>query len=171
MSTENAPLVDTPSLSRRWACMLYEALLLTGVVFATGFLFGVLTQTRNALDNRLGLQALLFIVLGVYFVWFWSKGGQTLAMKTWHLSLRDQNGALVSQGRACVRYLLAWVWVIPPVVAASSMKAAPAGTIAIVIVWIGIWSMLSFLRKDRQFLHDAWAHTKLVYTKPVRPQT
>lgn len=167
MDTANDNGFDTPSLGRRLACMVYEALLLTGVVFATGFLFGILTQTRNALDNRHGLQLIVFVVLGAYFVWFWSKG-QTLAMKTWHLSLREQNGALVSQGRAFVRYLLAWVWVIPPIVAASALNAGSASTITIVFIWIGIWSLLSFLRKDRQFLHDAWANTRLVYIKPHR---
>ena len=47
----------TPSLSRRIACWLYEGLLMFGVVFISGYLFGTLSQTRNALDNRHALQA------------------------------------------------------------------------------------------------------------------
>ena len=33
----------------------------------------------------------MFVVLGIYFVWFWSRG-QTLAMKTWHIRLVDAQG-------------------------------------------------------------------------------
>ena len=34
-----------------------------GVVFLSGYLYGTLSQTRNALDNRHPLQAFLFVVL------------------------------------------------------------------------------------------------------------
>lgn len=148
--------------------MVYETLLLLGVVFVAGFLFSILTETRHALNNRLGLQAFLFVVLGGYFVWFWSKG-QTLAMKTWHLYLKDKNGEMVSQNRAFIRYLLAWLWIIPPIAIASSLKFESRGIIAMLVIWGGIWSLLSYVRQDRQFLHDAWAGTKLVHVKPNKP--
>ncbi len=54
------------------------------------------------------LQAFLFVVFGVYFVWFWSKG-QTLAMKTWGIRIVDRFGRSLTQGRALLRYLLSWV--------------------------------------------------------------
>ena len=76
-----------------------------GVVFIAGYLFGTLSQTRNAMDNRHALQAFLFVVFGIYFTWFWAKG-QTLAMKTWHIRLVDRRGAPVSQARALLRYVL-----------------------------------------------------------------
>lgn len=168
MPSPSEEIFEIPSISRRLACMAYEALLLMGVIFAAGFLFGTLTQTRNGLDNRHGLQVFLFLVLGTYFVWFWSKG-QTLAMKTWHLHLRDNNGAFVSQNRALIRYLLVWSWVIPPIVIASMLEVGPRSTIATIITWIGVWSLLGCIRQDRQFLHDTWAGTKLVLIKPSRP--
>ena len=83
-----------------------------GVVFIAGYLFGTLTQTRHALDNRHPLQAFLFVVFGIYFVWLWSKG-QTLAMKTWNIRLVDRQGQAVSQRRALLRYVLSWVWLLP----------------------------------------------------------
>jgi uncharacterized RDD family membrane protein YckC len=81
------------------ACWLYEGMLLFGVVFISGYLFGTLSQTRHALHNRHGLQAFLFLVFAIYFTWFWSKG-QTLAMKTWHIKIVDLAGQPVSQARA-----------------------------------------------------------------------
>jgi uncharacterized RDD family membrane protein YckC len=87
------------------ACWVYEGMLLFGVLFIAGYLFGTLTQTRNAMDNRHGLQAFLFLIFGIYFVWLWYKG-QTLAMKTWNIRLVDVQGRPVSQARALLRYLL-----------------------------------------------------------------
>lgn len=147
--------------------MLYEALLLVGVVFIAGLLFGILTQTHNAMDNRLGLQVFLFLVIGVYFVWFWSKG-QTLAMKTWHLHVQLANGAHVSTQRALIRYLLAWLWAIPALGLASLLQLPLPGTLALVIVWVGLWAIPGRIRRDRQFLHDVWAGTELVYIKPLK---
>lgn len=158
---------EKPSVARRMACMLYEALLLLGVVFVAGLLFGILTQTRNALDNRLGLQVFLFFVIGMYFVWFWSKG-QTLAMKTWHLQIRLANGTRVPAQRALIRYLLAWSWIIPPLGLASILQSSLQGTSVLVIAWFFLWSMPGRLRHDRQFLHDTWAGTQLVYIKTAQ---
>ena len=86
----NATL-PTPSLKRRMACWLYEGMLLFGVLFIADYLFSTLSQTRHALENRLPQQLFLFLVLGIYFVWFWSRG-QTLAMKTWHIRIVDRQG-------------------------------------------------------------------------------
>ena len=73
-----APLnLQAPRLIRRMACWVYEGILMFGVVFIAGYLFGTLSQTRNAMDNRHALQAFLFVVFGIYFTWFWAKG-QTL---------------------------------------------------------------------------------------------
>ena len=60
--------LEAPSLSRRMACWLYEGMLLFGVIFITGYLFGTLSQTRNALDNRHGLQAFIFLVLTIVYL-------------------------------------------------------------------------------------------------------
>jgi uncharacterized RDD family membrane protein YckC len=98
-----------PPLMRRLASWLYEGMLLFGVVFIAGYLFSALTQTKHALDNRHLQQGFLFIVFGIYFVWFWSKG-QTLAMKTWHIRVVDAAGQPLTQTRALARYLLSWLW-------------------------------------------------------------
>src|SRR6218665_3557039 len=93
-----------PALWRRMACWLYEGLLMFAVVFIAGYLFGTLSQTRNALDNRHALQAFVCLVAGIYFTWFWARG-QTLAQKTWHLRVVDKTGRAVTEARALLRYL------------------------------------------------------------------
>ncbi|MFP5445279.1 MAG: RDD family protein, partial [Betaproteobacteria bacterium] len=47
--TSSAALGPTPNLWRRMACWLYEGMLMFGVVFIAGYLFGTLSQTRHAL--------------------------------------------------------------------------------------------------------------------------
>lgn len=153
-----------PSLKRRMACWLYEGILLFGVVFIAGYLFGTLSQTRHALDNRPGLQAFLFLILGIYFTWFWHRG-QTLAMKTWHVKVVSAQGLPLSQSRALLRYLLSWMWFLPPLLLTIPL-GLPAGSIGLLcFVWVLIWALLSRFHPQRQFWHDAWAGTRLVSVK------
>lgn len=158
-------VLKAPALARRMACWLYEGMLMFGVVFIAGYLFGTLTQTRHALDNRHGLQAFLFIVFGIYFTWFGAKG-QTLAMKTWHIRLVDRHGRALSQGRALWRYLLSWVWFLPPLVVIAPFHLAAGETIVLVAGWVAVWAVLSRFHPQQQFWHDAWAGTRLVSTQP-----
>ena len=171
MQTDNQPLpqtlLSTPTLRRRLACWLYEGMLLFGVVFIAGYLFGTLSQTRNAMDNRHALQAFLFVVFGIYFGWFWSKG-QTLAMKTWHIRVLDVQGKPVTQARAVLRYMWSWLWVVPPLAAAWWFALPGAEALVIAMGWVLIWALLSRLHPKRQYWHDAFAGTQLVCASPKK---
>ena len=151
----------TPGLLRRMACWLYEGMLLFGVVFIAGYLFGTLSQTRNALDHRHLLQFFLFLVFGIYFVWFWNKG-QTLAMKTWNVRVVDSTGRPPSQLRALLRYLCSWLWFVPPFLVTTPLKLPAAEQAVLWLGWVGVWAVLSRFHPDRQFWHDALAGTRLV---------
>ena len=155
-----------PSLRRRMACWLYEGVLMFGVVWIAGYLFGTLTQTRNALDNRMGLQLFLFVIFGIYFVWFWHKG-QTLAMKTWHLRVVDRAGRAISQKRALLRYVLSWLWFLPPLALAAPFHLRPGEIAVLTLGWIVVYALLSRFHRERQFLHDALAGTRLISHKPM----
>lgn len=155
--------LQTPSLARRMACWLYEGMLMFGVVFIAGYLFGTLSQTRNAMDNRNALQAFLFVVFGIYFVWFWAKG-QTLAMKTWDIRVVDCSGQPITQARALLRYMLSWLWFLPALAAVAPFKLSGAESVVIVIGWVAVWAILSRFHPQQQFWHDALAGTRLVST-------
>ena len=158
--------LSTPSLARRMACWLYEGLLMFGVVFISGYLFGTLSQTRHALDNRHALQIFLFVIFGIYFVWFWAKG-QTLAMKTWDIRVVDRHNQAISQKRALARYCLSWIWFLPPLLTVSPFQLSGGEVTVLVIGWIAIWALMSRFHPDRQFWHDAWAGTRLVQSSPI----
>lgn len=159
-------IFQTPGLARRMASWVYEGMLLFGVVFLAGYLFGTLTQSRHALQNRHELQAFLFIIFGIYFVWFWAKG-QTLAMKTWNIRIVSKSGNSLSQKHALIRYLTSWLWFAPPLLLAVPLQWGPATTSLGMVIWVVLWSLCSLFHPEKQFLHDALAGTRLIHSDPM----
>jgi uncharacterized RDD family membrane protein YckC len=123
-------------------CLFYDGLLLVPVLFISSYLFLTLTQPlQGTAAHRPLFQAWICLVLGVYFVYCWTRSGQTLAMKTWRIRVVRQDGGLVEMRRALVRYVIALV-----------------GTLLVgVTFW---WALFD---RARLFLHDRLAGTRLVY--------
>ena len=116
--------------------MLYEALLLFAVAFFASWLFFFASGGRDATSGWLRLELQLFIaaVFAAYFLRCWLYGGQTVAMKAWRIRLVD-----VTPAKALLRLILAALFV-------------PTG---VSILW-------AFFDRDRLFLHDRLAGTRLV---------
>lgn len=163
-------MAPTPGILRRLAAFCYEGVLLFGVLMVSGLVYSGLTQQRHALQGKHGLQAFLFLVLLIYFSWFWSRGGQTVAMRAWHVRLIDSQGGAVSQARAAARYLLAWMWFLPALVA-SQLAGLQGGWQPFGAMLVGVlsYAALALLRPDRQFWHDVLCGTRLVHWRPAQP--
>jgi uncharacterized RDD family membrane protein YckC len=86
------------------------------------------------------LRLILWLISGVYFVWCWSKTGQTLATQTWKIKLVNQQSLALSIKQALIRYVLA----------SASMLALGLG-----FVWI-------LVDKDKLFLHDRLLKTRFI---------
>ena len=129
-----------PSIKRRLICMVYESLLLFGVAFFAALLFLGASGASPGEWTRHALQAYLFVVIGVYFVASWRRGGQTLAMKTWKLRLVGADGARITLRQAVVRYVCAWP--------------------CLLLGGVGI--LYAPFDRQRQFLHDRLAGTRIV---------
>lgn len=163
----------TPSLRRRLGCFVYEGVLLFGVVVVAGLVYGITTQQRHALVGTVGLRVFLFAVLGLYFVWFWTRSGQTLAMQTWQIKLVTRDGRPLTHARALARYLLAWLWFLPAL-AAVGLAGLQGGAITFGLLAAGVaaYAALTWLHPDRQYFHDAVCRTRLVgWTPPPRHAT
>jgi len=166
MSPEAA---TAPSLRRRMAAFIYEGVLLFGVLFIADYLFSALTQQHDVMQGRLAGQLFLFVVLGIYFVWFWSHGGQTVALKAWHLRVVDRHGQPLSQWRALARYLLSWLWFLPALLAAWLAHLGQlAEVFGCVLAGLLGYALVARLHPRRQFLHDLICGTQIVDHKPVR---
>jgi len=158
-----ADALVTPGLLRRLAAFVYEGVLLIGVAMLAGYLYSSLTQQRDALQGHKGLQGFLFVVLGIYFVGFWSHGGQTVAMRAWDVRVVTHDGQPVGQVRALLRYLACWLWFVPAL--ALARLAGLHGAVQILgLVTTGIlaYALLALVHPQRQFWHDALCGTRLV---------
>jgi uncharacterized RDD family membrane protein YckC len=163
--TETSPPspAPAPTIRRRLATLVYEGVILFGIVFIAGYLFSTLTQQRNGLEHRDWLAAWIGIVVGVYFAWCWTHGGQTLPMKTWRLRVvRAKDGTPLSWPRALARYVLAWLWFLPPLALHPLFSLTVPHTLAIAGLWFIAWASIARLFADRQFLHDRLAGTRIV---------
>lgn len=170
MSDLSGGTAAIPGLARRLACFIYEGVLLFGVVFVAGYLYSTLTQQRHAMEGQHGLQAFLFIVLGIYFIWFWSHGGQTVAMKAWHIRVVDGEGQPLSQARALGRYLLAWLWFMPALLSVYllGLQHSSGAIFGSLTAGVLAYAALARLHPRRQFLHDALCGTQLITQAPVK---
>jgi len=144
--------------------MMYEAVLLFGVIFLAGYLFDTLTQSRNALMWRSMRQGVLFLAIGMYFVLSWRRRGQTLPMKTWNIRLVDAHGRTPSLGRLLARYAL--IWPIPLLAAwliqqASRLTGYASTDMLIVFAPFALFLPTWFDRQG-QFLHDRLLGTRLL---------
>jgi uncharacterized RDD family membrane protein YckC len=161
----------TPSVKRRLLAMVYEGFLLLAVAALTTALFMLATQNRHGPLYYYGQMAALFLVIGAYFIYNWTNSGHTLAMKTWRLCLVTGLDARVSLRTAALRYLFAWGWFVPAFAVRTLFGLNGKGEIAaLYAVGILAWALTAFLDKDRQFLHDRLAGTRLVQL-PKAPAT
>lgn len=159
---------DTPTIKRRLTTMMYEGVLLFGVVAIAALLFSTIFQQRHALYLRHALQYWLFFVVGAYFVWFWIHSGQTLPMKTWRIRLVTVDDKTLSFKHAVARYFLAWLWFLPGLAIAWALDAKAWTAVAIVCANIAAWALAAYVHPSRQFLHDRIAGTKLVQLAKIK---
>lgn len=135
-------------LRRRLASLLYESLLLLGVL-AAGFMLPYLAIglafNSGIREDFAWIQWLhIVLLLGLYFVHYWRRGGQTLAMQTWGIRVVDATQDRPPElKRALARYLLSW----------------PS------LLFCGVGLFWALFDRDRQFLHDRLAGTRVIRIK------
>jgi uncharacterized RDD family membrane protein YckC len=128
------------SFKRRLISLIYEALILAAVLMAGALPVVMLTHQWHHTAARITLQLSLLVLCGAFYIWQWTRTGQTLPMKTWRLKLVTTDGTPLDARRACLRYF------------AALLTIATAG--------LGfLWALID---RDRQFLHDRIAGTRIM---------
>jgi len=122
-------------------CLVYEALLLTAVLLLAGGMATTLAQAAAIAYPRMMTRIIVIFVCGGYFAVQWLRSGQTLPMKTWRIRLETVSGKHITLPQALLRLTLATI-----------------GYIA-----MGVSVLWALVDRDRQFLHDRLAGTRLVY--------
>ena len=168
MTPAELSALPAPQFWRRVSCCLYEQLVLLGVIAFTflvpnlglGILFGV------SLPSWLTFLY-LYSVLGIYFVWYWTKSGQTLAMQTWRIRMIATNGFNLTRRQAIWRYVYGSLWIVPCVFLQWIFHLEKWQIIEMLFaVALFIWPLSIFLDRRstslRQSLPDRLANSRLV---------
>ncbi len=142
--------------------MVYESLLVFGVIFFVSAVHDIATQSKQASMHQWSRELLVFLTCGLYFTYFWRKKGQTLAMQTWRIKLVNGDGGPIPLPKAMVRYCLAWMWFLPGFVLASKLGYHDSRILIPIFACFLIWASLSLFTPDRQFPHDFFAKTRLI---------
>ncbi len=116
--------ISRPGLIKRLAVIIYDALLLAGVLFfSLAIIFGIplyifkSAVNQDTLDAFPALKLLMsgllilvaLLIAFIFYGWFWVKGGQTLGMKAWHLYLVNDEGKYITWKVAAIRFITALV--------------------------------------------------------------
>lgn len=154
---EPTPAVEfaSPSLLRIFASMVYDSLLLAAISIAygavvVGIRVAILGQPEAGHRIQWSLPAEIMITLGwlltlmFFYIYFWQKFGQTLAMKTWRMQLVDtKTNQLISYSQA--------------------FKRSVAALFSLAFFGVGYW--FSLAHPQRRLLHDVLSGTRLILLK------
>ena len=120
--------------------MIYESLLLLAILLIAGFVFHLIFRDTGSIFFRPAFQLYLLLGAGTYFSCYWTHGGQTLPMQTWKFRVISADGNQLSLKQAIARYLFA----------------------VIGIFFFGCGILWPLFDRNRQFLHDRLAGTRIV---------
>lgn len=130
------------SLKRRLASMFYESILVFALLMVAGFAYIPVFGGIHGPFQKAVFQLYLLGIMMLYFITFWKRGGQTLAMKTWHIRLTNLDGSSITLAQGIIRFFLA----------ALGMLSAGIGY---------FWALVD---SEGQFLHDRVCKTRLTET-------
>lgn len=141
-SLDADPGAAVPGVPRRLASALYDAILLTAVCLLAALPLAALGTGLPREAMIILLRVYVLLVAGFYFALFWHKG-QTLAMKTWRIRIESASGGPPTWRQAWARFLFAGL--------------------NLLLLGIGWWA--AWFTRDRQFLQDRLAGTRLLRTE------
>lgn len=121
--------------------MFYDTLLLIALLLVAAIPLPLIPETtREDFWIEWLIRGYLLAVIGLYLVWSWRRGGQTLGMRTWRLRIVDRHGETPSTGALLIRF------------AASMLSWVPAGA---GFLWI-------LCNRRREALHDRISGTYVI---------
>lgn len=138
--------MQTPSLLRRSGCVLYEVLTVIALWMLASAIITTIFDNATHGPARWLLQGISLLTISGYFLWCWSHGGQTLAMKTWRIRVVASSGEALTFPQALQRLLFAIALLL----------------LAGIGFWWALWD------RDGQFLHDRLAGSRLVLLEKQR---
>ena len=140
-SPENLPHC---TLTRRLAAILYDAVLLFGVLGVAATLALAANRGQPVGYNNPVYISYMSLVAFLFYAWFWTHGGQTLVMKTWRIRVQTREGTAISWTQALLRFVVA------------------------IVSWLalGLGFLWSLIDKERLTWHDRYSMSVIVQLPP-----
>ncbi|MET0331803.1 MAG: RDD family protein [Dyella sp.] len=157
-----SPLVPCP-LWRRLLALIYDLLAMLAIVLAVGYI--AQRATGGQLFDRRGqaltwwYQPLQGLMLALYLVASWLRGGQTLGMRPWRLRLVGRDGGRPRWWQALIRLgVIAAPLMLLPLAGWLGWRAALLAALAGWVLWLA-WALCD---KHRRSVPDIAAGTLLI---------
>jgi uncharacterized RDD family membrane protein YckC len=128
-------------VGRLYACLFYEAIIQISLWFIVTFLVLAVFKVDLTSNPNL-LRFILWASSGIYFIYSWLHGGQTLAMRAWSLKLT------YAQENKNFSYLFTRYFL-------SSIS----------LVFFGLGYLYIFFDKKNRYLHDRILESRIIYTQ------
>lgn len=160
----NAQAPVAPPLAVRMAAAVYEGMLLFGVLACAALLYGLVVRPDGNSNWGWPFYLVMAVVMGGYFVWFWSKG-ETLAMATWHLRLQRRGQTQTPTApQALIRFLVSQLWWLPGLATVHllGLDGERSALWSILLANVAGYALATRLHPSRQYLHDLVAGTEMV---------
>jgi len=124
MTDTTAATFPRAGFRRRFGSWIYDLLIIVAIFMLTGYIcvalfvaldaLGVISIARSGFGidwnathpaYQIAFNAWCIAWVCAFFIYFWSKKGQTLGMKAWRLRVQNLDGSLVSKSTAIKRLL------------------------------------------------------------------
>lgn len=161
MQTDYLP-THRPGLFRRLGALLYDGILLLGILFLATAILLPFRGGRAFQTDDWGYGIYLLGVVFLFFGWFWTRDGQTLGMRAWKIRLTNHAGKTISWQQALLRFL--------PILLCLGLFNGMASLWPEQAKWIGLgilglylldfgWALLD---REKRCWHDVMASTRMV---------
>jgi uncharacterized RDD family membrane protein YckC len=163
---------------RRFGAMLYDSLILLGVLITATFPFLPFLNGKVLAPREVGALAYVYwlweaLLVTAFFVFFWTRRGQTLGMLAWRLRIQRADGENISWKHAVRRLALVAALLIPVWSgyhlvwrewsdANARILATTVALLPFFAAYLWIW-----IDRDRLAWHDRWSDTRVI----VLPKT
>ena len=101
------------SLARRLAALVYDALLLAGILLVFTLIVVLARGARAIEPQTWWFDASLLAIVVLFSIGFWTHGGQTLGMRAWRIRVVSRDGGPVSRAQAIARFVAGWLSALP----------------------------------------------------------